>query len=68
MNKRVIIIGTGISGLAASLRMRRKGYEVIAFESNDYAGGKITDFQKNGYRWDMGPSLFTLPSYIDELF
>ena len=58
MKKRAIVIGTGIAGLASILRLMIKGYEVKAFESNDYVGGKITSLNSKGYRWDMGPSLF----------
>ena len=68
MKKKAIVIGTGIAGLASILRLIKKGYEVKAFESNEYTGGKITSFKSKGYRWDMGPSLFTMPQYVNELF
>ncbi|MAJ51803.1 MAG: phytoene dehydrogenase, partial [Flammeovirgaceae bacterium] len=68
MKKKAIVIGTGIAGLASILRLIKKGYEVKAFESNEYTGGKITSFNSKGYRWDMGPSLFTMPQYVNELF
>ena len=66
--KKVLIIGSGIAGLASALRMRKKGYEVTVFEGNDYAGGKMHAFEKQGFRFDMGPSLFTMPHLVDELF
>jgi phytoene desaturase len=68
MRKKAIVIGTGIAGLSSILRLLQKGYQVKAFETNDYVGGKITSFQSKGYRWDMGPSLFTMPQYVNELF
>ena len=68
MRKTAIVIGTGIAGLASILRLLQKGYRVKAFETNDYVGGKITSFHNKGYRWDMGPSLFTMPQYVNELF
>ena len=68
MKKMAIVIGTGIAGLASILRLIKKGYEVKAFESNEYVGGKITSLISKGYRWDMGPSLFTMPQYVEELF
>ena len=68
MKKRAIVIGTGIAGLASTLRLIKKGYEVKAFESNDHVGGKINSLSSKGYRWDMGPSLFTMPHYVEELF
>ena len=62
-----IIIGTGIGGLAIALRLKHKGYDVIIFEKNEYAGGKIHTIEQNNYRFDLGPSLFTLPHLVDEL-
>ena len=66
--KKAIVIGAGIAGLATSLRLRHKGYEVSVFESNPYAGGKLHAFTRDGYRFDAGPSLFTMPGLVDELF
>jgi phytoene desaturase len=66
--KRAIIIGSGIAGLAAAVRLSCKGYSVKVFEANTYAGGKLTAFEQKGYRFDAGPSLFTMPQYVDELF
>ncbi|MDA7803036.1 phytoene desaturase family protein [Crocinitomix sp.] len=68
MKKNAIIIGAGLGGLAASIRLNAMGYEVTVLEKNDTFGGKLRDFEWNGYRWDNGPSLFTLPNQVDELF
>ena len=68
MNKQVIIIGSGIAGLAASIRLANKGYQVQVFEANAYPGGKLSEINLEGYRFDAGPSLFTLPEQVDELF
>lgn len=62
------IIGSGIAGIAASIRLAAKGYKVHVHESNSYPGGKLTAFTRNGYRFDAGPSLFTMPFLVDELF
>ncbi|MEK6475902.1 1-hydroxycarotenoid 3,4-desaturase CrtD [Catalinimonas sp. 4WD22] len=62
------IIGAGIAGIAASIRLANKGYEVHVFEANAYPGGKLTEIRQDGYRFDAGPSLFTLPELVDELF
>ncbi len=64
---KVGIIGAGIGGLSIALRQVLKGNEVIVFEKNKHAGGKISQIKKEGYRFDTGPSLFTLPHLIDEL-
>ncbi len=66
--KACAIIGAGVSGLAAAIRMRNKGYRVTVFEANSFAGGKLSTETKDGYRFDMGPSVFTMPEYVDELF
>jgi phytoene desaturase len=65
---KAIVIGSGVAGLAASLRLRKKGYDVEVFEANGYAGGKIHAFETRGYKFDSGPSLFTMPHLVDELF
>lgn len=62
------VIGAGIGGLSVALRLRKLGYDVEVYEANDYVGGKLAEIELNGYRFDMGPSLFTLPNLIDELF
>ena len=67
MYKKVIIIGSGIAGLASAIRLSNYGYSVIVFESNTDVGGKISEINKNGYRFDTGPSLFTMPELMDEL-
>lgn len=68
MNLKVAIIGAGISGLAAAIRLQAKGHSVSVFEANDYPGGKLSEIKSKGYRFDAGPSLFTMPQYIEELF
>ena len=62
------IVGAGIAGLAASIRSAVAGHKVTVFEVNSYPGGKLTAFEKQGYRFDAGPSLFTMPQYVDDLF
>ena len=65
---KAIVIGAGIAGIAAAIRLSVKGYEVGVYESNLYAGGKLSELVSGGYRFDAGPSLFTMPQYVDELF
>ena len=61
------VIGSGIGGLAIAIRLAVKGYEVTVFEKNTHPGGKLAEIKANGYRFDTGPSLFTLPELVDEL-
>ena len=67
MNK-AIIIGSGIAGIATAARLLAKGYDVSVFEAAKETGGKIHSFEMGKYRFDAGPSLFTLPFLVDELF
>ena len=62
------VIGSGIAGIASSIRLAVKGYHVTVFESNDVLGGKLGELKSHGFRFDTGPSLFTLPYLVDELF
>jgi phytoene desaturase len=62
------VIGSGIGGLASALRLAARGYSVTVLEKSGEPGGKVAQFNEAGYRFDMGPSLFTLPHLVDELF
>jgi len=66
--KKAIVIGAGIGGIAAAIRLAKKGYSVQVMESSGGPGGKLSEFKLGGYRFDRGPSLFTLPQYVEELF
>ena len=68
MKKKVIIIGSGIAGLALSVRLKSKGYNVEVFEKNENVGGKLSDFYLNNFRHDFGPKLFTMPNLIEDIF
>lgn len=66
--KKAIIVGAGIAGLAASVRLAAAGYSVEVYDQNEQPGGKLSQFSLGDYRFDFGPSLFTMPQYVDELF
>jgi phytoene desaturase len=66
--KKAVIVGSGIAGIAAAIRLQNKGYAVQVLEKNDYPGGKLTKISGNGFRFDAGPSLFTMPNLVTELF
>lgn len=67
-SKKALIIGAGIAGIAAAIRLAVKGYNVEVFEANAHPGGKLSEIEQGGFRFDAGPSLLTMPQYIDELF
>ena len=66
--KKAIVIGSGIAGIASSIRLAVKGYKVEVFEANSYFGGKLSSFKLGEYRFDAGPPLFTMPHLVTQLF
>jgi phytoene desaturase len=66
--KKAIVVGAGIAGIATAIRLSLKGFEVEVHEKNTVAGGKMYLIEKAGYKFDAGPSLFTQPANIEELF
>lgn len=68
MKDNIAIVGAGIGGIATAVRLSIKGYNVTVFEANEYPGGKLSEFSNGTFRFDAGPSLFTMPYYVDELF
>ena len=66
--KKVLLIGAGLGGLSAAISLRQAGYDVEIFEKNDKIGGKLNVLKSQGYTFDLGPSIFTLPQYFESLF
>jgi phytoene desaturase len=67
-HKNAVIIGAGIAGIAAAIRLSCRGFKVTVFEKNSYPGGKLSHFEQDGFQFDAGPSLFTQPGNIEDLF
>ncbi len=67
-SKKAIVIGAGIAGIASAIRLAVQGLDVTVFEKNGQPGGKLSRIEINGYAFDTGPSLFTQPQNIEELF
>ena len=57
-----------IAGIATAIRLKKAGYAVSVYEANAQAGGKLAEIRQEGFRFDAGPSLFTMPQYVEELF
>ncbi|HEX9251594.1 MAG TPA: FAD-dependent oxidoreductase, partial [Ignavibacteriaceae bacterium] len=68
MKKKICVIGAGLGGLSAAIRLANKGFEVDLYEQNNIPGGKAGEINENGYRFDTGPSLLTMPQVIKDLF
>ena len=63
-----VIIGGGLSGIATALRRNKRLENVLIIEQSHQLGGKLGAYEWQGFKWDKGPSLFTLPKLVDELF
>jgi len=68
MAKKIIVIGSGFGGLAASLRLKAKGYKVTLIEKHPDLGGRARVFQKGEFIYDGGPTVITAPYLFEELF
>ena len=66
--KKILVIGAGLGGISAALSLRQAGYEVTVFEKNAHLGGKLNLLQAQGYTFDLGPSILTLPHIFERLF
>jgi phytoene desaturase len=62
------IIGGGLAGLASACTLAARGHKVILFEKNEWLGGKAAQFEQDGYRFDMGPTILTVPSVLRRIF
>lgn len=65
--KKAGVIGAGIAGMASAIHLARKGYQVHVFEQAPTYGGKLGVSQIEKYRFDLGPSLFTMPHFVYDL-
>jgi diapolycopene oxygenase len=66
--KKVIVIGAGLGGLSAAISLATAGCQVAVYEKNDKIGGKLNVLQRDGFTFDLGPSILTLPSIFARLF
>ena len=65
---RIVVIGAGLGGLAAAARLQALGHDVTVCERSPAIGGKLGTYERDGYRFDTGPSLLTMPFVFEELF
>jgi len=63
-----VVIGAGLGGLSAAITLAQAGYAVEIYEKNDRIGGKLNTLTLDGYLFDLGPSILTLPHVFDPLF
>src|SRR5215217_6384893 len=65
---RIAVIGAGLGGLAAALRLQGAGHDVVVLEGRERAGGRAYRLRDAGFTWDTGPSLITMPWLLEETF
>ncbi len=68
MKKQAVVIGGGIAGLATAGLLAKAGMEVKLFEARDSLGGRAYLWEKDGFRFDMGPSWYLMPDAFDQFF
>ena len=68
MPSKILVIGAGLGGLAAAIRLSLAGHAVEVWEKNGEVGGKLKELAQAGFRWDTGPSLLTMPHVLRDLF
>jgi phytoene desaturase len=64
----VVIVGAGLAGLSAALRLAGAGRSVTVIERESVPGGRSGLLQKDGYNFDTGPTVLTMPSLIEDAF
>jgi phytoene desaturase len=67
-NGRIGVIGGGLGGLAAACTLAARGHKVVLFERNEWLGGKAAVLEERGFRFDMGPTIITIPSVLRRIF
>ena len=68
MTTSAIVIGGGIAGLASAALLARDGYDVTLFEANRSVGGRAGSWEKDGFRFDTGPSWYLMPEVFDHFY
>lgn len=66
--KKVIVIGAGVAGLSAAVRLQKLGYSVQLFEKASQVGGKMNQIKKDGFTFDVGPTIVMMPDIYREVF
>ncbi|MEM6797039.1 MAG: phytoene desaturase family protein, partial [Acidobacteriota bacterium] len=67
-NSKALVVGAGLGGISAAISLAQEGYPVTLVDKNDWLGGKLSEQRTEGYVFDLGPSILTLPHYFERLF
>jgi phytoene desaturase len=68
MSTDVAVVGSGLGGLSAACTLAARGHKVTVFEKNNWLGGKACVLEAEGFRFDMGPTILTMPSVLRRIF
>ena len=68
MKKKIYIVGSGFSALAASCYLSKEGFEVIVLEKNTTLGGRARQYKKDGFTFDIGPTWYWMPDVFERFF
>lgn len=66
--KKIIVIGAGVAGLSAAVRLQKLGYEVTLYEKDRQVGGKMNQIKTAGFTFDLGPTIVMMPEIYREVF
>ena len=66
--KPIGIVAGGLAGLSTACVLAARGHRSILFERNDWLGGKAAQLRENGFRFDMGPTIVTMPSVLRRIW
>lgn len=66
--RKAVVIGAGLGGISAAISLAANDFEVAIFEKNKHVGGKLNLQQKEGFEFDLGPSILTMPYLFENLF
>nr|WP_294942703.1 phytoene desaturase family protein [uncultured Mucilaginibacter sp.] len=67
-DKQVIVIGAGFAGLASACVLAKEGYKITVLEKNDQPGGRARVWDKDGFKFDMGPSWYWMPDVFENFY
>ena len=66
--KKVIVVGAGVAGLSSAIRLQKDGYAVEIYEKESLPGGKMHVIEKDGFKFDLGPTIVMMPDLYREIF
>ncbi|GAK01891.1 phytoene desaturase, neurosporene or lycopene producing [Geomicrobium sp. JCM 19037] len=67
-SKKIVVIGGGLGGISAAISLAQSGFDVSLYEKNAHLGGKLNRLEQDGFGFDLGPSILTMPRIFERLF